>query len=93
MDELCAELDRCAHTRQAARPAAPADAVASLEHEDPPAGVGKARRGREPRGAGADDNDLVRQSQRFLARISIGTTLRSARARDVFAIAWGAISP
>jgi len=59
VDELGAELDRSAQAREAAGPAAAADAAAGLENQHRAAGVRELVGRGEPRGAGAND-DYVR---------------------------------
>jgi hypothetical protein len=59
MNELGAELDRDGQARHAARPAAPADAVARLEDQDRAAGAREHVRGREAGRAGTHHDYIV----------------------------------
>ena len=58
VDELGAELDRDLQPGNAPRPAAPADAIARLEHQHPPPRARQLRRGGESGGAGANDDGI-----------------------------------
>src|SRR4051812_40633594 len=59
VDELGAELDRDLEARHAARPAAAADALARLQHENRFAGAHELVRGGKARRSGADHNYVI----------------------------------
>jgi hypothetical protein len=61
VDELGAELDRSAQAREAARPAAAADAAAGFENQHRAAGVRELVGCGKPRGACPDDDYFAAQ--------------------------------
>jgi hypothetical protein len=63
VDELGAELHRDFEARHAARPAAPADAIARFEDQHGAPGTRQLGRGRQAGGTGADDDDIENRGQ------------------------------